>query len=318
MPYTFQVVFHGLCAFVPDRPIDAFDANGNLPNPPREMTVLLRDLRNPPNNGNGSILVHHAFVEFSERDRITSASDREVDGVFRPGQLNERRICMIRKEDVSVFQGQQEPSQGALQVVNRRPANLQQPTAQGDEDLLFWLAKIGPDTKTPGLAHGGLRNAVPNVAGVDLAGRIHLKTGRLRTFALSNRVFQFQGGARKRLATKVALEFANVADDQTFTLSFKGFGAAARKSLVFGRRPGAGSPSVVRVDIKNREIDEFFGVAEANDLDDGSEFGIFYDLLAATVPLAQRVIPRPTAPILGAVVPRGALRTLCPPTGMEG
>jgi hypothetical protein len=299
MPYTFRVIFHGLCAFIPGRPFDDFEADGEMSSPPGEVTVILRDLTIPPDEVALNV-PHHPFLRFLPRD--VAQSDRFIDQTFHPGQADERQICFFKGDDLSI---ERSGAAGPLVIENRRPTDQRSPIPN-DRNLLFWLAKVS------GQARPDLRDG----PGQDIAGRIVLTSGRLRAFELGPEVFHLPNGRQQQLATKIALEFDNVDDDETFTFRFEGFnGAGAAGTVVFGRT--AQSAEVVEVEIKNRESIDLVRLDVQSDQSDAKEFVFVYDLLVN--PPADRPAPL-FLPQLGhiAIGAGPTLRFLCPPVAVEG
>jgi hypothetical protein len=306
MPYTFRLTFHGLCAFVPNGPLDVFDGTGQPVGAFNQITLILPDLANPPALSPNE--PHLPFVRYSPLHLVSSnaATDRASDLIFHQGRPDELRSCLLNREQLSLSSN---GGLGALQIVNRRPAGPPA-IAAGEEDLIFWMAKASG--MAPLALSGALAANHPIVAG-----RMFLTAGRFRTLETGRAVFDLPNGRRQRLATKVAVEYV-ATDNQTFTLSFQRFGGGAAKTLVFGRTAAAGNPGVVEVEIKNREAFDLIGASPQQNPDDASEFDFIYQLMSN--PPAGRPTPKlvPSLPPLNAAGVRPTLRTLCPPVALDG
>jgi hypothetical protein len=280
MPYTFRLIFSGLCAFAADRRFD--DEN----NPPTRVTVLLRALEQGLAVGNDQIVPHFAGIEMGA-SFLRAASTRETQSV---GPLARTSFA---REDLEIILP---PGTAAGLVTNsKKPDDMESPTGDSMKSL-FFVPTIDQVNGQP----VRVKNALLGQLGHNeplLVGRVALTAGDLFTHKLQDGTWGLATvgtnvgvGAPQtggRLAESVALEIGGLTGD--VELRFTPFGGGAANSLIVG--PPVGNPSLdVVVDLKNREIPEPpppVLMVPANDRD----FRVYFDLADPIAAPESHVIP---------------------------
>ena len=210
MSYTFRVVFDGVCAYVPDRPLfvkdgdawrrrsDVIDQERPQSGPARSLAVLLPDLRRPsqprvpypsPLNFPTFRDPHFPLLKF-KLDDLRESTTRRVDLVCRDiARLDEEGILFLRREQIR-FVGMDAANADIFSFADWVPKNPKQniPDLGCREELesLWWmpdLARIVPKGNTQAIR--AKANVLPSYRGPfpdGLIARIECLGGRLRTF----------------------------------------------------------------------------------------------------------------------------------------
>ena len=234
MPYTFRIVFSGLCAFVADRRFD------DEKNPPTRGTVLLRDLQDGLTLSNGQVVPHFAFVE-ADPSFVRSASTRTTEAV---GAIVRSPLA---KEDLEIVLPLGAQSSGMV-VEAAQPQDIVNP-AGDDRKSLFFLPTVDQVNNQAVSVKSALLDPLPP-AQPPLAGRVALTEGTLSTFRLQNGTWALAAVGTdvsqaaltgRRLADSIALEISGLTGD--IELRFTPFGSATATTLILGPTPAAPAPS---------------------------------------------------------------------------
>lgn len=280
MSYTFRIVFSGLCAFVPDKPL----ASGGSPT---SVIVLFRDLKSGLTlPGDLHVLPHFPMVEFNLQNRRP--------GSTRPLDSSVLGLCILASEDLTIgIENASSIYPNYLKVKNPVPKDPQNPTAD-EKESLFWLPLM--ENAVPGaLVNPQLLGDLDPTQSL-LAGRAFLTMGTLSTRLIQEGTWIFGAVGdpstrstekEKYFSESLALEIGGLEDN--VELSFKKFGTSKGQTLILGPNPEA-PEAVVEVLIVNREFPEPAtgenNPAPRNDLD----FSVYYDLLVPPVPAGGRLV----------------------------
>jgi hypothetical protein len=302
MPYTFRIIFSGLCAFVADRRLD------DTANPPTRTRVLLRDLREGLPLGDDKVEPHFARIETRLRNIRLEASNRRIanNGTIASSDFDKEVLEIIlpsmpRRETGDVT------------------ADTVRFTTTADESSIAFVPTI---EKVNGQAMRVKSALLGPLAANEalLVGRLELPRGTLSTNQLQDGRWGLvpigtnvdESTPVGRLAESVVLEIRDLTDN--VELRFKPFGGGEGSSLFVG--PPLDSPNdPVNIDLKNRERPELAHEADATPPARDLDFAIYFDLLEPFTDDLPRVIPHLVSPD-----PRGSELTVhiggCTPVGL--
>lgn len=319
MPYTLRIVFSGLCAFAPNRPLDPSRRPGNDPAEPDSAVVLLRNLLEPVQLRDGSPMPFHIPRVEVRKKNLRDSSTRRID-LLQPSQDpgEDLNHCIFRFEDISFQPLGGAVSQNRLAVENRQVDNLADldVDALTDEERgsLFWLLKLeraaGGDAFLDDRLLGDL---LPSPDDTPLIARIHLGEGTLKTLDLQDGLWVFdrndQNEVERPLARSLALEIENL--EQDVEILFDIFDRReVQTRLVVG--PPDGSPNeTVEIAIRNQEIEALRGfLGQPRGVTADQECEIYFGLLQTEVPPERQRVPQLAS---GGVLRIGG----CSPTAIE-
>jgi len=243
MPYTFRIVFSGLCAFVASRRLD--DAT-----PPTRTTVLLRDLREGLTLGDIEVEPHFARVEVPLENVRLEQSNR---GFTQEGEIASSDLVKEELEIIFPSRLQSETGDATAGTVsftttadNTSIAHVPTIEQVNDQAIRVKSSLLGPLSAEEPLLTGRL------VLTRGTLSTNQLQDGTWGLAAIGTQVSGSTPGSR-RLAESVALEIRELTGD--VELRFKRFGAGKASSLFIG--PPLETPNVaVVINFKNSERPE--------------------------------------------------------------
>jgi len=320
MPFTFRIVFTGLCAFVPDKPFDEG---------PTQVQVLLpnvlkaRSVHPPepvePKESDSLILPPHLPMLTFNMKHLRPSDGQPTFFVKDRLDLDERLgMVLLLNEDLAVQA--EAPDPGALQI-NNEPVDPSKPLTAAQRKSMFWLTKVdeklvGTDRRVRSELLGPLSSDEKKIIS-----RILLTTGLLSTNKLSEAGWQYleidepiAKGNGRRIATQLALELKS---EKPVVLSMRGFGAPQGGKIVFA--PPKDSNDDVEINIQNLEPDIFLGVPQGQQAPHiDPDFSVYYDLLEGLQEGDRQPILRRFKGKTGKVEGSAGDGKPCSPAGMGG
>lgn len=295
------VSFEFLCAFVPVKPFYPEDAD-----PPREATVLLRDLRTPPAFVNDPATPpesHIAHLQFDRRDRKPHTTNPPtVERTIDDSQGN-AHLFALDQEEVTFHPDSHLPAANGLKPLNKTPLNAVEPSTIAELEYLWWLAGMERIDETRDLAKSDLLSGSDNDP--KIAARIKLSEGSLSTGRLTPTPWTLNHQEDQRLALSVLyrLSFTQFVD-----IRLARFDGSAESWLRLEPRP---NQTALHVFIRNSEAKHRFGDKRSSYGKRDLDFEHYYDLANGNLPGSPR-------PILEPVIALHGSHSACSPMSFKG
>jgi hypothetical protein len=294
------VSFEFLCAFVPVKPFYPEDAD-----PPREATVLLRDLRTPPafaNEPSKKPKPHISHFQFDRRDRQDHANppvnERGVNA-----EQGDKHVFVFDQEEVTFHPDGNPPAANGLKPLNKTPLNAVEPSTIAELEYLWWLTGMERVDATRALAKNSLLSGA--IHDPKIAARIKLSDGSLSTGRLTPTPWTLKQQVDQRLALSVlySLPFTDFVD-----IRFARFDGSAEKWLRLKLRQGQ---TALHTFIRNSEEDYLFGDTRSSYGKRDLDFEHYYSLAPDTGSTGLPPIPEP-------VLPTSSGHSACSPLRFKG
>lgn len=280
MPFTFQMKFSYLCAFVPDRPFD--DST-----PPKNCRVLLRDLRDPsilddPQNESCNAPPKPHFPVLTYRREDADPGNTTIpEGRIEPDDFE--NLIELQGEDLRIAIDESNPIPDQLSIVNGTPsrgtldAGDRRPPVDAERRYLYWL--VDPKRWDRGIrVHSDFATG-RGPEGAPIAARVHLSDGDLFAETLTQDIWSIRRSPEDAplheqfLAIVVTYERRNI--NGFVDLQFQKFGEAEPKILRL--RPAKGA-NPVEVNVRNCEAKRKFGSVKPTYHTRDCDFRLYYRL----------------------------------------